>query len=167
MSDQHPTGLTDRLRSAVDVFWREAAKFGVIGALSFVIDQGGFNLLYLNGMQNKPTTATIISSVVATLFAWVGNRLWTFRHRRNRPVHHEALLFFLVNGVALGISAAYLAFTIYVLGMDSHLALNVNKFIGIAVGTLLRFYAYRQFVFAGEISDEVDTVKDPADDLRR
>ena len=58
-----------------------------------------------HGHLSRAVIATIISAAVATCVAWIGNRAWTFRHRRNRPVHHEALLFALTNGVALLIQA--------------------------------------------------------------
>lgn len=148
-SKQQP-GLQQRLTGAWHVLAREAAKFGVVGALAFVVDIGLFNILYAGALHDRLTTAKIVSGAVATLVAWIGNRAWTFRHRRNRPVHHEVGLFFVVNGAALAVSAGYLAFSHYVLGMTSTLAVNVNTVIGIGLGTLLRFWAYRQVVFAGE-----------------
>ncbi|MEO7061838.1 MAG: GtrA family protein [Lapillicoccus sp.] len=149
----------DRLRGVVDLFWREIAKFGAIGAVGLIIDTGLFNLLLLTVLDGKPTTAKIISGTVATLWAWIGNRMWTFRHRRNRPAHHEAALFFLVNGVGLAISTGYLAFMTYVFHQNSHLALNINNIIGIGIATILRFWAYRRFVFVGELPDDADTAQ--------
>lgn len=151
----------ERLRGLVDVFWRELAKFGIVGAISFVIDFGGFNLLYYSTgwLSGHISTAKIISGAVATLFAWVGNRLWTFRHRRNRPAHHEALLFFLVNGVGLAIATGWLAMTHYAFHLDSRLAVNVNTIIGIALATVFRFWAYRQLVFAGEHPGDPEDVE--------
>ncbi len=155
--------LIDRLRRAVSVLWRELIKFGIIGAVAFVIDLGGFNWLVGGPLSHKVTTAKIVSGGVATVFSWIGNRYWTFRHRRNRPVHHEALLFFLVNGIALAISAAWVAFAHYVLGAQSALWLNVHAFLGIAMGTLFRFWTYRQFVFMHEpIVEPEDTCADDA-----
>ena len=149
-----PTGVVARLiestRGAMDVIYREMIKFGVVGLLAFIIDMGLANLLWHTVLSDKVTTAKIISGIVATLFAWVGNRQWTFRHRRSRPAHHEVLLFFGVNGVALLISAVTLYVSHYGLGYVSILADNVATIIGIGLGTLFRFWAYRRFVFAGE-----------------
>ena len=156
-------GLIDRLRGAIDVLYREAIKFGVIGLLAFIIDMGSFNLLRRTLLEDKPTAAVIVSASIATAFAWVGNRTWTFRHRRNRPVHHEAALFAGTNGVALLIQAAAVAFSNYVLGFNSLTADNVAKVVAIGMGTIFRFWAYRRFVFAGEPID-VDT--SPLADLR-
>ena len=149
-----PTGaiarLVQRARDAMDVIYREMIKFGVVGALAFVIDLGLPNLLWHTVLSDKVTTAKIISGAVATLFSWVGNRQWTFRHRRSRPAHHEVALFFGVNLVALGISALTLYLSHYGLGLTSILADNVATIVGIGFGTLFRFWAYRRFVFAGE-----------------
>lgn len=138
------------------MLYREAIKFGVIGLLAFVIDMGSFNVLRHTVLSDKPTAAVIISASIATAFAWIGNRSWTFRHRRNRPAHHEAALFAGTNGVALVIQAAAVAFSNYVLGFESLAADNVAKVVAIGLGTLFRFWAYRRYVFAGEPID-VDT----------
>ena len=142
--------LVGSARGAMDLVYREMIKFGVVGLLAFVIDIGLANLLWHTVLSDKVTTAKIISGIVATLFSWVGNRQWTFRHRRSRPAHHEVLLFFGVNGVALLISAVTLYVSHYGLGYVSILADNVATIIGIGLGTLFRFWAYRKFVFAGE-----------------
>lgn len=142
--------LLDRVRGVVSVLYRELIKFGVVGAVSFVIDVGLMNLLRHTVMEDKPTSAKIVSATVATVVAWVGNRSWTFRHRRNRPAHHEAALFGLTNGVAVLIGAGAIAFSHYVIGLTSLAADNVANIVGIGLGTLFRFWAYRRFVFAAE-----------------
>ncbi len=146
-----------RLRGTIDVLYREMIKFGIVGAVAFVVDLGLFNVLrntvlsgYGNGPLSRAVIATIVSAAVATCVAWIGNRAWTFRHRRNRPVHHEALLFALTNGVALLIQAACVGVSHHVLGQESLVAENLAKLVGIALGTLFRFWAYRRFVFSHE-----------------
>ncbi|TWE12091.1 GtrA family protein [Rudaeicoccus suwonensis] len=147
--------LWGRITDLITRLWRELAKFGVVGALSMVIDLGGFNWLVDGPMAGKITTAKFISGTVAMAFAWVGNRYWTFRHRRNRPVHHEAALFFIVGGIALVISTAWVAFAHYGLHMHGKFWLNFNAFFGIGLGTLFRFWSYKKFVFANEpVQDE-------------
>ena len=156
-----PVGrLSHYLRSTVDLFWREAAKFGVVGAVAFVVDVGGFNLLFHGPLAGRLTTSRVVVGVVATTVAWLGNRLWTFRHRTSRPVHHEALLFFLVNGVGLLIGIGWLNLTYNAMGLTSPLWLNVNNIFGIGLATLFRFWAYRRFVFAkadGDAQESPDT----------
>ncbi len=168
-------GLLDRARGAVDVLVREMLKFGVVGAVAFVIDLGGYNFLvfgpHLRGMlgeeltvgvlHDKPLTARVISATLATLVAWLGNRLWTFRHRRNRQAGHELALFVFFNVVAMVISVACLGVSRYVFGLESQLADNVTNIFGIGLGTLFRFWSYRKFVFAGDALVEEPPV--PAD----
>ena len=150
--------LLGRARGALDVLVREMLKFGVVGAVAFVIDLGGYNLLVfgpnLLGLNDKPLTARIISATVASLVAWAGNRMWTFRHRRNRQASHELALYMLFNVVAMVISVACLGISRYVLGLETPLADNVTNIFGIVLGTLFRFWSYRKWVFAGVLDED-------------
>ena len=155
--------LLDRARGALDVLVREMLKFGLVGAVAFVIDLGGYNILVFGTqlgqrlgegqtagvLDDKPLTARVISASAATLVAWVGNRLWTFRHRRHRQATHELALFVLFNLAAMVIAVLALGFSRYVLDLHSQLADNVTNVLGIGFGTLFRFWSYRRFVFAG------------------
>jgi putative flippase GtrA len=150
--------LIGRLRGAVDLLYREMLKFGVVGAGAFVIDAGGFNLLVYGGghgpLHHRPLTAKIISASVSVVVAWLGNRYWTFRRRRRPQVHHELFLFAVVNGIGLFIAVVCLGFSRYVLGLETALSDNISgTFIGTALGTLFRFWAYRRFVFANPATD--------------
>jgi putative flippase GtrA len=164
--------LLDRARVALDVLVREMLKFGMVGAVAFVIDLGGYNLLvfglHLQGapddatgvLNDRPLTARIISASLATLVAWLGNRLWTFRHRRNRQASHELGLFVFFNVAAMVISVLCLGFSRYALDLHTQLADNVANLVGIGLGTLFRFWSYRKYVFAGSL---VDGPLEPAD----
>ncbi len=148
--------LVKRLRAAMDVLAREAIKFGAVGAVAFLVDLGVFNLLHGDGasLEHKPLTAKVISVVVATTVAWLGNRFWTFRHRRRASARREAVLFFVFNAVGLAISLGCLGFSHYVLDMRSLLADNISaNGVGLVLGTLFRFWAYRRFVFNTELAD--------------
>ena len=143
-----------KIHSSIDVLYREAAKFGVVGAVAFVVDFGVFNLLRTgiiggeHGLAEKPLTAKTISVFVATIVAWLGNRYWTFRHRRRASLQREFVLFGVMNVGGLAISLACLGFSHYVLQFTSALADNIaGNVIGLGLGTLFRFWAYRQFVF--------------------
>ncbi len=144
------TGLAARAHDLLETLYREMLKFGIVGAIAFVVDMGSFNILRHGVLAHKPTTATIVSAILGTSVAWVGNRMWTFRHRRNRPAHHEAALFIGTNALAMGVQVGIVALTHYVIGLQSVTADNAAKFSGIVLGTLFRFWAYRTFVFAGE-----------------
>ncbi|MEI2777422.1 MAG: GtrA family protein [Tetrasphaera sp.] len=148
--------LSDWLRGTLSMLWREILKFGIIGAVAFVIDVGTMNLLRHTVLADKPTTAKVVSASVATVFSWLGNRQWTFRHRRNRAAHHEFSLFVVTNLVALVIGAGAIVVSHYGLRQESLLADNIANVIGIGLGTLFRFWAYRKFVFAKELEPASD-----------
>jgi putative flippase GtrA len=146
----------DRMRNAVSVLYREMLKFGVIGTVAFVVDTGLFNLLSTGlwpGTGAAPfdgheKIAKVISATAATLVAWLGNRHWSFRHRRQAAAHRELLLFAVMNIGGMAIAVICLTISHDALGFTSSLADNVSGvFIGTALGTLFRFWAYRTFVF--------------------
>ena len=125
---------------------RELMKFGVVGGIAFAIDLGIFNLLL--HLTDKPLTAKAAGTTVATTFAYAANRAWTFRSRGRSDVRREYLLFFLLNGVGLGIALACLAISHYLLGFTSTLADNIAaNVVGLVLGTTFRFWSYRKFVF--------------------
>lgn len=132
----------------------ELLRFGAVGGLAFVVDLGVLNLVYFAwktpiAHDEKVVTANILAAVVATLVSWVGNRLWTFSHRRARHPASELAIFALVNGVALAERAAAAAIGAYVLHATSQTGINVAAIIGIGIGTITRYAGYRRFVFTG------------------
>lgn len=132
----------------------ELAKFGTVGGLAYVVDVGLFNLLRFSEwspINDKPITAKLVSSVVATLFAYAGNRYWTFSHREAKS-HAESLpVFFGLNLVGMAIAALCLAISHYLLGFRSPAADNIAaNIIGTGFGTLFRFWAYRRYVFVDQ-----------------
>jgi len=146
-----------RLRRSAGLLYREVVKFGAVGGIAFVVDTGVFNLLLHTAVgeaahtDHKPLTAKTISVLVATVVAWVGNRYWTFRHRRRASYRREFVLFGVMNAAGLAISLACLGFSRYLLHLDSPLADNISgNVIGLGLGTLFRFWAYRAFVFTHE-----------------
>jgi putative flippase GtrA len=166
------TTAVSRLRGTLDVVYREMLKFGTVGAVAFVVDVGLFNLLTTNlwiGTGSPPLDghekiAKIVSASIATVVAWIGNRYWSFRHRRQSSRAREFVTFVLMNGVAMVIAVLCLAVSHDVLGFTSHIADNISgNVIGIGLGTLFRFWAYRTFVFTQFIDPEGrDRAEDPA-----
>jgi putative flippase GtrA len=130
----------------------ELSRFGVVGIGAFVVDVGLFNLLVHVGdpglLSDKPLTAKTIATVVATVFAYQVNREWTWKDRGRRGFWREYSLYFLLNAIGLVITLLPLALSRYVLGLDSALSDNISaNMIGVALGTLFRFWSYRRWVF--------------------
>jgi putative flippase GtrA len=136
----------------------EVAKFGMVGAVAFVIDVGLFNLLTTptSPLHHRVLTAKAVSMSVAATFAYFANRHWTWKHRTRSGLGREYGLFFLFNGIGLGIAEACLAISEY--GLDQHtvLARNISaNGFGLVLGTMFRFWAYRRWVFlAAETPEE-------------
>lgn len=140
----------------------QLGRFGVVGIVAFVVDVGLFNALRFAGGEGPlyrwVLGAKVISSAVATVVSWLGNRYWTFRHTRREQVRHEFILFVVMCTIGLLISLACLALSHYVLHLTSPLADNISaNVVGLAAGTAFRFYAYRTWVFSAP-----DQRKDPA-----
>lgn len=153
---RQPGTTTLRWRRRARRLAPELAKFGVVGALGFVVDVGGFNLLrYAGGegpLHDAPLTAKLVSTAAATVVSWLGNRFWTFRHGRRAEVHHEFALFVAVCAVGIGIALGCLATSHYLLNLTSPLADNISaNVIGLTLATAFRFWAYRQHVFTGHL----------------
>ena len=160
-----------RLRGTLSVVYREMLKFGAVGAFAFVVDVGLFNLLttdlWFGGgappLDGHEKLAKLISAGTATVIAWLGNRYWSFRHRRTSSRGREFVMFVVMNVIAAGIAVVCLAISHDGFGLTSTLADNISgNVIGVALGTLFRFWAYRTFVFTEFIDPEGrDRAEDP------
>ena len=135
-------GLYERFRQLV----HEAAKFGTVGVFAFLTATIGTNLLHFQAGLG-PLTSNVIATIAGTFVAFFGNRYWTFRHRKGSTMAREYAVFFVLNGVGLGIQLVCIGFTYYLLGMHGKLAYNVALIFGIGLGTLFRFWSYRRWVW--------------------
>ena len=148
-------GILPALRARFGALVRELSKFGTVGAVAFTIDLVIFNVLLQSGLESL--LAKTVSTVLATTVAFAGNRFWTWRHREHANMAKQYTMFFLLNGVGLGIGLACLAISHYGLGsvwpeFQTPLADNISgQLVGTAVGTLFRFWSYRRFVFGDSI----------------
>ncbi|WP_113702479.1 GtrA family protein [Nonomuraea lactucae] len=124
----------------------ELTKFGLIGAMAFVIDTGMYNVA-LMALTLGPMTSKVLATAISATFAYAGNRFWTFRHREQSGLGREYFLFFLLNGIALLFGVLAIGFTRWTLGLDDLLSLNIANLVGVALGTLFRFWSYKKWVF--------------------
>jgi putative flippase GtrA len=138
--------LRDRLRQSWRIVLRELSAFGAVGAVCFVIDLGLFQALYAH-VGVGAVTSKLVSTVVSMTVAYFGHRYWSFAHRARTGLKREYTLFFVVNGLTLLLGLVLVAVVRYPLGQDSALALQIANVVSTAIGTLIRFAAYRTWVF--------------------
>jgi putative flippase GtrA len=133
-------------------FISQFARFGVVGLVGLVVDVSIFNLLHVtvfDGVHNGPLWAKFISTSIAIIVNWLGNRYWTFRHQRRSHWVREGIEFALVSIGGLLIAEGCLWFSEYVLGYHSLLADNIaTNVVGLVLGTIFRFLFYRFWVFS-------------------
>jgi putative flippase GtrA len=136
--------LPQRLRTLAP----EAVKFAVIGGLNVIVNAGVFNLLLVFAIfADAQLKAKVIATCVAVVSSYFMNRHWTYKDRDKSAAHREFVLFVVFNGAGMAIELAVLGITKYWFGLTSLLALNVAVIIGLALGTVFRFFTYRTFVF--------------------
>jgi len=132
-------GLYERFRHLI----HEGSKFLVIGALGAVITFGVANALHGIGRYKAITIATIL----ATVFTYLGNRYWSFRHRHGQGEVRDSVVFFVLNGIGLIIYYGCIGLTDLAGLGKSKFWYNVALVVGTGLGTLFRFWSYRKWVW--------------------
>lgn len=134
------------LRRRLDQFAGEVAKFGAVGGAGLLVNLGVFNLVrHVTDLQ--VVRASVIATIVAIAFNYIGFRYFTYRDRDKSGRTKELTLFLLFSVVGLVIENGVLYTATYGFGWDSPLQSNVFKFLGIGIATLFRFWSYRTWVF--------------------
>jgi putative flippase GtrA len=141
--------LYERFRQIIHEF----AKFGVIGVIGLLITNVGYAVFH-NKFGVGPITSTTIATIIATCVTYIGNRYWSFRHRERTNFAREGLIFFVLNGIGLGIQDAVVAFNYYTLHYHNKLAEFLALNAGIGLATLFRFWSYRRFVWADKADED-------------
>jgi putative flippase GtrA len=134
------------------VLVKELSAFGVVGAVSFVLDLVVFQFL-ITQTDIGAVTAKLFSALVSTTTAFVGHRYWSFSHRSHTRLHRDYVRFALVNGATLLLSLGIVAFVRYPLGQEGALALQAANVTSIAIGTVIRFLVYRAWVFPALVEE--------------
>lgn len=139
---------TDRLPARAKPLAAELGKFLVVGGFCFVLDTV---LAYVFRFQVGlgPTTSKTLSTVIATVVSYVGNRLWSFAHRvdRDNGQGQDIGAYTLINLIGLVITLVPVDVAHYVLSQTSPVAFTISGILGTAVATVFRFWAYRRYVF--------------------
>jgi putative flippase GtrA len=134
----------------------ELLKFLTVGGITFLITVGVNYALKFTVLTDKPVTALVIATIVATIVSYVLNREWSFRARGGRERRHEAALFFFISGLGIALNSVPLSASRYLLDLRTPaVSLPVQEIadflsgmiIGTLVATVFRWWAFRRWVF--------------------
>ena len=153
--------LVGRLYRQFQHLIHEMAKFGVVGGLGFIVTEVGFNVLHFD-VGLGLFTSNAIATGLAMIVTYVGNRWWTFRHREGHGTGRETVSFVVLNLGGLMIQYACVWIAKNGLGLTDRFSLNVAFLIGIALGTLFRFWSYRKWVWLAQPAGAAGSSGEPS-----
>ncbi|KJK38448.1 membrane protein [Streptomyces variegatus] len=139
---------------------REVAKFGAVGGAGVLVNLVVFNLVR-HTTDLQVVRASVIATVVAIVFNYVGFRYFTYRDRDKSRRTREMTLFLFFSAIGLVIENGVLYAATYGFGWDTPLQNNVFKFVGIGIATLFRFWSYRSWVFRALPARETPAASGP------
>lgn len=123
------------------------SKFAIVGIVAAIVDIVLFNLISIF-LDFSPIAVKVISGVISTLLAWVGNRYWTFRKDKRENKTKEVIEYLLVALAGLLIALTCLGISHYALGLRSLIADNISgNVVGLILATLFRYFANQYWVF--------------------
>lgn len=125
---------------------KELSAFGIVGAVCFVLQVGAFQGLYAH-LHVGAVTSNLVATVFSMTVAYVAHRYWSFSHRARTGVAREYVLFAVINGVTLLMGLALVGFVRYGLHQDRPLILQIANVTSIVLGTAVRYFGYRRWVF--------------------
>ena len=129
----------------------EVVTFLAVGGVGYVVDVTSFNLLRSESFLSAvdPSYARVAAVALAMVVTYLGNRLFTWRGQPDGDRRREIALFIVFNMIGLGLSVATLVISHDLLRLTSPLADNISaNVVGLALGTLFRYWSYKRFVFA-------------------
>ncbi|GAA2521475.1 hypothetical protein GCM10009859_21930 [Kocuria salsicia] len=155
--------VVERAHALWELFVKELAKFGLVGAAAFAINATLVLLLmHTPYFADSHIKAKVVATVVAIVFSWVANRLWTFRDKRQDDKKKELVQFLVANGIGMAIELGCLGVSYYVLGLTSATASFISgTIIGTILGTVFRYFAYRFWVFSTKLDQDPDFADSP------
>lgn len=143
------SSLSGRLHLLWQSHGREVLQFLTVGGAAFIINSAVTWSLMHSIFADGHAKAKVVAGIVATIFSWVANRLWTFRDKRTGNKLREAAEFALVNAIGIGVEAACVLFSVYVLGLTSPTASFISgTIVGTILGTIVRYFLYKFWVFS-------------------
>lgn len=156
--------MGERWQRLAGEFGRSAVAGTIASIVAFVL----FNLLvhWDPGYDDAPLndhaiTGFLIANVISTLLTYQLSRTWAFRHREPVGFAGGVVPFFAISAASLVIPVACLWISRNLLGYDSALADNVAaNVVGLFLGFITRFFAWRTVVFSGRPGAAPDQERD-------
>jgi putative flippase GtrA len=130
----------------------ELRTFLTVGGAGYVVDVMSFNMLRSAPVLGSvdPSYSRILAVALAMVVTYLGNRQFTWRGRSTGDRRREVSLFMVFNVIGLALSVVALVVSHDLLGLTSQLDDNVSaNVVGLALGTLFRYWSYNRFVFTG------------------
>jgi putative flippase GtrA len=129
----------------------EVVTFLAVGGAGYVVDVASFNALRSYSWLSTvdPSYARVVAVSLAMVVTYLGNRLLTWRGQTGGARRREIGLFVVFNVIGFGPSLGALLVSHDLLGLTSTLEDNISaNVVGLALGTLFRYWSYKRFVFA-------------------
>ena len=125
---------------------REILGFLLVGSISFAIDFAVFNTLVLSG--TRPATANLIAIPCAAVYGFIGNSLYSFKHRFNRGYKVSiAIKYSLFAILSLVVSAAITTLVLAALSNYGLIEQNLGRTAVILALVLVRFLGLKFLVY--------------------
>ena len=123
-------------------------KFGVVGALAFLVDYGVLMLLsQVFGVD--PVVAAGISFCVSVVFNYLASMRFVFTHREDMSTSREFVLFIVLSCVGLAINEVIMWLGTSWLGTDG-IAVTIVKVVATAVVMVWNFASRKRWLDAGD-----------------
>ena len=130
----------------------ELFKFLVVGGLCFVVDTA-LSYIFRFEVGLGPNTAKSLATIIATVLSYLLNRLWSLAHRVDTERGHrrDIVNYGVISAAGLVLTWIPISLTYYVLGLHGKVSYLVAIVIGTAITTVFRYWAFRRWVFVGDV----------------
>lgn len=125
---------------------RELAKFCVVGAFTFLLQDSGAFLLHVRAGAG-PLASAVVAIIMAIAISYAGNRYWTFRHRQRTGIRRETIRYIALRGSDLAVQLCCVTLTVHVLGQHGAPSDAAALIIGTGLGAAFQFWCCREWVW--------------------
>lgn len=132
----------------MDRLVQQILKFGVVGALAFLVDYGVLMLLNV-GFGVNPVLAAGISFTVSVIFNYLASMRFVFKHRDDLSRSKEMSIFIVLSVIGLAINELIIWGGTTLLG-ETPLMVTITKVFATGVVMVWNFVSRKKWLDAGE-----------------